>query len=144
MHLTNAEIASRVPVWYALSEIFTGRELQDYDYRWMAQVLKASGKNREEILTILDEEVAPVLQINLLYSPAPVMQGWSEQDVKEMVLEYVIRKPTLIERLVPARVLLKQRRKYIQTEIDRLCAELDSPSEYRPLANATVAVQVTR
>ncbi|EKK5245651.1 hypothetical protein ACI00O_000005 [Cronobacter sakazakii] len=126
MHLTDAEIASRVPVWHALSEIFTGRELQDYDYRWMAQVLKASGKNREEILTILDEEVAPVLQMNLLYSPAPVMQGWSEEDVKEMVLEYVIRKPTLIERLVPARILLKQRRKYIQTEIDRLCAELDS------------------
>ncbi|WP_105601104.1 DUF7079 family protein [Cronobacter sakazakii] len=126
MHLTDAEIASRVPVWHALSEIFTGRELQDYDYRWMAQVLKASGKNREEILTILDEEVAPVLQMNLLYSPAPVMQGWSEEDVKERVLEYVIRKPTLIERLVPARILLKQRRKYIQTEIDRLCAELDS------------------
>jgi len=43
-----------------------------------------------------------------------------------MVLAYVIRKPTLIERLVPARILLKRRRKYIQTEIDRLCAELDS------------------
>lgn len=124
MHLTDAEIADRVPVWYALSEIFTGRELQDYDYRWMAQVLKASGKSREEILTILDEEVAPVLQINLLYSPVPVMQGWSEEDVKEMVLAYVIRKPTLIERLVPAPVLSKRRRKYIQTEIERLCAEL--------------------
>ncbi|EGT4370842.1 hypothetical protein SNQ26_003000 [Cronobacter malonaticus] len=124
MHLTDGEIASRVPVWHALSEIFTGRELQDYDYRWMAQVLKASGKSREEILTILDEEVAPALQINLLYSPAPVMQGWSEEDVKEMVLAYVIRKPMLIERLVPARILLKQRRKYIQTEIEWLCAEL--------------------
>ncbi|CCK08176.1 hypothetical protein BN128_2187 [Cronobacter sakazakii 696] len=50
----------------------------------------------------------------------------TSEDVKEMVLAYVIRKPTLIERLVPARILLKQRRKYIQTEIDRLCAELDS------------------
>ncbi|EGT5683108.1 hypothetical protein ACI49Z_004272 [Cronobacter turicensis] len=124
MHLTDAEIASRVPVWHALSEIFTGRELQDYDYRWMAQVLKASGKSREKILTILDEEVAPALQINLLYNPAPVMQGWSEEDVKEMVLAYVIRKPTLIERLVPAPILSKRRRKYIQTEIERLCAEL--------------------
>ncbi|EOI3453957.1 hypothetical protein QMT04_04570 [Cronobacter sakazakii] len=47
MHLTDTEIADRVPVWYALSEIFTGRELQDYDYRWMAQVLKASGKSCE-------------------------------------------------------------------------------------------------
>ncbi|ELQ6022424.1 hypothetical protein R2217_001408 [Cronobacter turicensis] len=124
MHLTDAEIASRVPVWHALSEIFTGRELQDYDYRWMAQVLKASGKSREKILTILDEEVAPALQINLLYNPAPVMQGWSEEDVKEMVLAYVIRKPTLIERLVPAPILSKRRRKYIQTEIERVCAEL--------------------
>ncbi|EOV8961916.1 hypothetical protein ACN6U0_003774 [Cronobacter turicensis] len=124
MHLTDAEIASRVPVWHALSEIFTGRELQDYDYRWMAQVLKASGKSREKILTILDEEVAPALQSNLLYNPAPVMQGWSEEDVKEMVLAYVIRKPTLIERLVPAPILSKRRRKYIQTEIERLCAEL--------------------
>ncbi|ELY4483218.1 hypothetical protein SMZ77_004006 [Cronobacter turicensis] len=113
MHLTDAEIASRVPVWHALSEIFTGRELQDYDYRWMAQVLKASGKSREKILTILDEEVAPALQSNLLYNPAPVMQGWSEEDVKEMVLAYVIRKPTLIERLVPAPILSKRRRKYI-------------------------------
>ena len=52
------------------------------------------------------------------------MQGWSEEDVKEMVLAYVIRKPMLIERLVPARILLKQRRKYIQTEIEWLCAEL--------------------
>ncbi|MDK1226808.1 DUF7079 family protein [Cronobacter turicensis] len=124
MHLTDAEIASRVPVWHALSEIFTGRELQDYDYRWMAQVLKASGKSREKILTILDEEVAPALHSNLLYNPAPVMQGWSEEDVKEMVLAYVIRKPTLIERLVPAPILSKRRRKYIQTEIERLCAEL--------------------
>ncbi|NUW65979.1 hypothetical protein HUZ94_20500 [Cronobacter sakazakii] len=124
MHLTDTEIADRVPVWYALPEIFTGRELQDYDYRWMAQVLKASGKSCEEILTILDEEVAPVLQLNLLYSPVPVMQGWSEEDVKERVLAYVIRKPTLIERLVPAPVLSKRRRKYIQTEIERLCAEL--------------------
>ncbi|ELY4518350.1 hypothetical protein SMZ75_001068 [Cronobacter muytjensii] len=126
MHLTDAEIASRVPVWYALSEIFTGRELQDDDYRWMAQVLKETGKSREEILTILDEEVAPTLQVNLLHSPAPVMQGWSEENVKLMVMEYVARKPTLIEQMLPARFLLKRRRKYIQHDVDRLCAELDA------------------
>ncbi|ELY2495320.1 hypothetical protein SMB59_000733 [Cronobacter muytjensii] len=126
MHLTDAEIASRVPVWYALSEIFTGRELQDDDYRWMALVLKETGKSREEILTILDEEVAPTLQVNLLHSPAPVMQGWSEENVKLMVMEYVARKPTLIERMLPARFLLKRRRKYIQHDVDRLCAELDA------------------
>lgn len=125
MHLTEAELASRVPVWYALSELFTGRELQDYDYRWMAQVLKESGLSREEIFVILDEEVAPALRANLLYNPTPVMDGWTEEDVKQLVTEYVARKPTMIERIVPARLLLKQRRKHIQDELNRLTAELN-------------------
>ena len=125
MHFTEAELVSRVPVWYALSELFTGRELQDYDYRWMAQVLKESGFSREEIFVILDEEVAPALQANLLYNPTPVMDGWTEEDVTRLVTEYVYRKPTIIERVVPARLLLKQRRKRIQDELNRLTAELD-------------------
>lgn len=96
MHLTEAELASRVPVWYALSELFTGRELQDYDYRWMTQVLNESGLSREEIFVILDEEVAPALQANLLYNPTPVMDDWTEEDVKQLVTEYVTRKPTKV------------------------------------------------
>lgn len=125
MHLTKAQLAGRVPVWYALSELFTGRELQDYDYRWMAQVLQKSGLSREEIFVILDKEVAPALQANLLYNPTPVMDGWTEQDVNRLVTEYVTRKPTIIERVIPARLLLKQRRKHIQDELNRLTAELD-------------------
>lgn len=125
MHLNEDELIRRIPVWYALSELFTGRELQDYDYRWMAQVLKESGLSREKIFLILDEEVAPALQANLLYNPTPVMDGWTEEDVKRLVMEYVARKPTIIERVVPARVLSKQRRKHIQDELNRLTAELD-------------------
>ncbi|WP_129232810.1 DUF7079 family protein [Cronobacter condimenti] len=125
MHLDEDELIRRIPVWYALSELFTGRELQDYDYRWMAQVLKESGLSREKIFVILDEEVAPALQANLLYNPTPVMDGWTEEDVKRLVTEYVTRKPTIIERVVPARLLSKQRRKHIQDELNRLTAELD-------------------
>ncbi|SFF29566.1 hypothetical protein SAMN05216563_12041 [Phytobacter palmae] len=125
MHLNEHYLAGRIPVWHALSELFTGRELQDYDYRWMAQVLKESGLSREKIFLILDEEVAPALQANLLYNPTPVMDGWTEEDVKRLVVEYVARKPTIIERVVPARVLSKQRRKHIQDELNRLTAELD-------------------
>jgi len=33
MHFNEAELAIRIPVWHALSELFTGRKLQDYDYR---------------------------------------------------------------------------------------------------------------
>ncbi|EOC1352505.1 hypothetical protein ACI096_003505 [Cronobacter dublinensis] len=125
MHLNEDELIRRIPVWYALSELFTGRELQDYDYRWMAQVLKESGLSREKIFLILDEEVAPALQANLLYNPTPVMDGWTEEDVKRLVMEYVTRKPTIIERVFPARFLSKQRRKYIQNELNMLNAELD-------------------
>ena len=125
MHITEAELASRALVWHALSELFTARVLQDYDYRWMAQKLNESGLSREKIFMILDEEVAPALQANLLYNPTPVMDGWTEEDVKRLVMEYVARKPTIIERVVPARVLSKQRRKHIQDELNRLTTELD-------------------
>ncbi|WET41665.1 hypothetical protein [Citrobacter enshiensis] len=125
MHLSEAELITRAPVWYALSELFTWRELQDYDYRWMAHVLKDSGLSREEIFTILDEEVAPALQTNLLFNPTPVIDEWSEDDIKELVSRYVSRKPTMIERVIPSRFLFKQRRKYIQDEILKLTAELD-------------------
>ncbi|AGN85299.1 hypothetical protein [Enterobacter sp. R4-368] len=125
MQLTDNDQANRITVWHALSELFTGRELQDYDYRWMAKVLKESGLSREAIFVILDEEVAPALQANLLYNPTPVMDGWTEEDVKRLVTEYVSRKPTIIERVVPASLLLKQRRKHIRDELNRLTDELD-------------------
>jgi len=128
MHFNETELAIRIPVWHTLSELFTGRELQDYDYRWIAQVLKDSGLNRKEIFAILDQEVAPALQANLLYNPTPVMDGWSEEDIKQLVTEYVNKKPTIIERVIPARLLLKQRRKHIQDELNRLSAELDKCS----------------
>ncbi|SCC30850.1 hypothetical protein GA0061071_11287 [Kosakonia oryzendophytica] len=114
----------RSPAWHTLSELFTGRELQGDDYRWMTQVLKESGLSREAIFMILDEEAA-ALQANLLYNPTPVMDGWTEEDVKRLVTEYVTRKPTIIERVVPARLLLKHRRKHIQDELNRFIAELD-------------------
>ena len=53
------------------------------------------------------------------------MDGWTEEDVKRLVTEYVSRKPTIIERVVPASLLLKQRRKHIRDELNRLTAELD-------------------
>ncbi|MGG7519865.1 DUF7079 family protein [bacterium BS0013] len=125
MHLTEIQLITRVPVWHALSELFTGRELQEYDYRWMAEVLNKSGLSREEIFKIVDEEVAPALQANLLYNPTPVMDGWSEEEIKRLVTAYLNRKPTIIERIIPSRVLLKQRRKHISNELNRLSAELD-------------------
>ncbi|WP_168197574.1 DUF7079 family protein [Brenneria corticis] len=43
MKLSDHELSKRVLVWHALSDLFTARELQDYDYQWMVKVLKESG-----------------------------------------------------------------------------------------------------
>ena len=50
-------------------------------------MLKESGLSREKIFLILDEEVAPALQANLLYNPTPVMDGWTEEDVTRLAIE---------------------------------------------------------
>lgn len=121
--------SNRATVWLALSELFTARELQDYDYKWMVLLLKESGMSRDEIFRIIDEEVAPALSANLLYNPTPVMDGWSEEEIKTLVIKYFAKKPTLAERLVPARLLAKWRRKYIRGETDRLSTELDIYSQ---------------
>lgn len=59
------EIATRRPVWIALSELFldTGVEAALPD---IARILAASPYPLEELRRILDDEVAPVLQGNLL------------------------------------------------------------------------------
>ncbi|WP_312692171.1 hypothetical protein [Kosakonia sp.] len=125
MHLTERELAARTPVWHALSTLFTARELQDYDYQWMARTLNASGMSREIIWMILDEEVTPALQANLLYNPTPELDGWSEEESQQLITAYICRKPTWIERIIPQRILHKQRRKYIYREVSRLAMEME-------------------
>ena len=51
--------------------------------------------------------------------------GWTEEDVTRLAMKFMARKSTIIDRVVPARLLLKQRRKHIQYELNRLLVELD-------------------
>lgn len=57
MRFIEAELAIRFPVWHALAELIIGWDLQNYDYRWIVQVIKNCGLNREVIFTILDQYV---------------------------------------------------------------------------------------
>ncbi|QTF09810.1 hypothetical protein HC231_19190 [Brenneria izadpanahii] len=125
MKLSDHELTTRVLVWHALSDLFTARELQDYDYQWMVKVLKESGLSKETIFQIIDDEVAPALLGNLLFNPTPVMDGWEPEEVKELVLRYLHKKPTIIEKILPRKSLIKKRRKNIQSELSRLSIELD-------------------
>lgn len=125
MKLSDHELSKRVLVWHALSDLFTARELQDYDYQWMVKVLKESGLSKETIFQIIDDEVAPALLGNLLFNPTPVMDGWEPEEVKELVLRYLHKKPTIIEKILPRKSLIKKRRKKIQSELSQLSIELN-------------------
>lgn len=106
------EIERRVPVWIALSELFAGKELQDYDYRYIAETLRNSGYATLQLEDILNGEVTPVFHFNLGLLAFPEHEGWSENNVKDLILEKLHSKPTLTEILLPKKWLLKIRLGY--------------------------------
>lgn len=77
---------NRAQVWTALAELFVARELQDYDYRSIAETLRAAQIGAVELADILRDEVAPAFMGNLSgLNPVPEMEGWSENEVRERV-----------------------------------------------------------
>ena len=100
MQLTAPELERRAPVWEALSELFAGKELQDYDYRHIAEVLKESGYPLVEIEAILRDEVAPVFHRNLRSLAVAEMEGWGRESVNTAVLAYIRARPSIATRLV--------------------------------------------
>lgn len=63
--LSEAEIEARLPLWRALSDLFLDTELQDYDYKQLANVVLESGVEPPEVQRILWNEVFPALADNL-------------------------------------------------------------------------------
>ena len=90
----------RGPVWEALSELFVGKELQDYDYAGIAKTLRLSGYSLEELEKVLREEVAPVFRSNLSALAVPEMEGWGRDTVVKMVRAYLERERTGLSRLL--------------------------------------------
>src|SRR4051812_40244042 len=95
------DIERRAPVWEALSELFVGKELQDYDYRHIAKTLSNSGYALSEIEEILRNEVAPVFHRNLSPLGIPEMEGWSRDSVVTEVLQHINEPPGFATRILP-------------------------------------------
>jgi hypothetical protein len=82
------ELEARSDLWEALSELFAGRELQDYDYRAIATTLRASGRTMTELEEVLRRDVAPVFGSNLSrFNPVPEMESWSREFVRDRVID---------------------------------------------------------
>lgn len=90
----------RAPVWEALSELFVGKELQDYDYAGIAKTLGLSGYSVDELEKVLREEVAPVFRSNLSALAVPEMEGWAQDTVVKEVRAYLERERTGLSRLL--------------------------------------------
>lgn len=119
MSLNEREIARRVPVWAALAELFLDTELQDYHYRYIADRLLDSGYGLQELEKIFRAEVAPVFYTNLS-AVAGEWQPWSADFVKERVLEYLNKRPTLLERFLPRGWLQDRRLTHVQERWESL------------------------
>ncbi|PMS26582.1 hypothetical protein C0Z19_06485 [Trinickia soli] len=90
----------RAPVWEALSELFVGKELQDYDYAGIAKTLRLSGYSVDELEKVLREEVAPVFRSNLSALAVPEMEGWAQDTVVKEIRAYLERERTGLSRLL--------------------------------------------
>lgn len=90
----------RAPVWEALSELFVGKELQDYDYAGIAKTLRLSGYSLDELEKVLHEEVAPVFRSNLSALAIPEMEGWAQDTVVKEVRAYLECDRTVLLRLL--------------------------------------------
>ena len=88
--MDDQEIRRRVPVWTALSDLFLDTEMQDNEHQHIARVISEAGYSAAEADHILRTEVAPVFYMNML-SVAGEWAGWSEEEVRKMVLERLSR-----------------------------------------------------
>lgn len=91
----------REALWRSLSELFVARELQDYDYRAIAQAVQASGFPLGEVERILGDEVAPAFQANLNpLNTAPEFEGWADDVVRTRVAETQRSATSVVGRLL--------------------------------------------
>jgi hypothetical protein len=91
--LSEPEIARRLPVWAALSNLFLDTQLQPDDHRRIAAAIRRAGYSTAEADAILRDEVTPVFHANLL-SFAGEWVSWSDGDVRAAILEGLRRRRT--------------------------------------------------
>lgn len=78
-------VATRAPVWSALSEFYLDTELDERDHQGIAEVLVQSGYSVDQLEEILYREVHPVLATNLL-SVAGEWAGFDTEWLKDRIL----------------------------------------------------------
>jgi len=97
--IDDAEIDRRKPVWIALSDLWLDTELTEDDLRRIAEVMRRSGYEVEELREIYLFEVAPVVFPNLL-SIAGEWAGFDEEWLVHEVTKQARRRSPVLRTLV--------------------------------------------
>ena len=119
------ELERRVPVWTALADLFRDTEFTDSDAAYVARVLAASGYDMPTLERILRTEVAPTFGWNMI-SVAGEWAGWSEEVVRDAVLEHLARRRRLTG--VPGRVVGRTAARMVAPYWARVRRELEHPT----------------
>ena len=122
-----AELEARRPVWIALSELFLDTDVRIW-YAAIAATLADSPYSEDELRMILDHELTPVLQANLLQ----VAGEWAAFDEEWLVEEAARRRGK--RRLLPALVNLDDDWRALSFLLGRLRALPDAAARSRRLA----------
>ena len=120
-HVTSPEqdLANRLPVWTALSEIYLDTELSPDQLELLAKTLAASPYSRDELEHILLAELHPVLAMNLL-AVAGVWAGFDAGWLQARILARSgarFRWPT---RLFPLRKSIRTSVRPVLVRVDEL------------------------
>ncbi len=88
------DIATRTPIWIALSELYLDTELQDADYKTIARIIVESAYTIDEVKKINKYEVFPVLYQNLL-SAAGVWNGFDKEWLVAEIIKSINKRTQL-------------------------------------------------
>jgi hypothetical protein len=83
--LSEDEIAARMPLWCALSDLFLDTQMQRQDYEAIARAAREGGFSVEQVRDIFEHEVFPALAFNLM-SVAGEWAGFDPDFVRERIL----------------------------------------------------------
>lgn len=90
----NIDIPERKPIWTALSSLYLDTELQWYEFRHIAKVIKESPYSLAEVKMMNSYEVFPILWTNMI-SVAGEWSGFDDEWVAQKIIDSLTKRNKL-------------------------------------------------
>lgn len=131
MKLDASDIAARLPLWKALSDLFLDTELDDLDFKYIARQVLRSNFSPGEVHNILWNEVFPALGDNLRIV-AGEWTGFNDRWLEERIIKVISGVESGLGGY--GLITVRQARKLVSETWNHVCEHL--PEEYRRIQDA--------